>query len=68
MKSEPFSDPLERLQCLTGFPDYTNFTQAEGVNVGFVGCLDYIFAQPELRIHNLIPMPEHQVVHTALDF
>lgn len=54
------------LKCLTGTPEYTNFTSS-GVKEGFVGCLDYIWGLDVDCVRNC-PMPEHEKVtrHEAL--
>uniref|UniRef100_A0A914H331 Endonuclease/exonuclease/phosphatase domain-containing protein n=1 Tax=Globodera rostochiensis TaxID=31243 RepID=A0A914H331_GLORO len=49
-------------QCLTGFPEYTNYTNAVGFKPGYIGCLDYIWANPPLHVERVWPMPDHQLV------
>ncbi|CAO4369450.1 unnamed protein product [Caenorhabditis nigoni] len=50
----------QKLKCLTGTPEYTNYTSASKKE-GFVGCLDYIWGLDVETVRNC-PMPEHEKV------
>uniref|UniRef100_A0A1I7TM52 Endo/exonuclease/phosphatase domain-containing protein n=1 Tax=Caenorhabditis tropicalis TaxID=1561998 RepID=A0A1I7TM52_9PELO len=57
------SDDLKiegKLDCLTGTPEYTNFT-ADSQKEGFVGCLDYIWGI-DVDAVRVCPMPPHETV------
>lgn len=59
-----FSIYLEAMpfQCVSGFPEYTNYTRAAGFTGGFLGCLDYVWAYPRIQVERIVPMPEHDLV------
>lgn len=58
------STGLATLSSLALDPPYTNYTrhQRNGADVGFAGCLDYIWGTPSIKVLQVIPMPSDDLV------
>ncbi|KAI1725313.1 endonuclease/Exonuclease/phosphatase family domain-containing protein [Ditylenchus destructor] len=54
-------------ESLAGYPEYTNYTKWD-TDLGFCGCIDYIWASPAVSVEKVVPMPDHSLVtkHTAI--
>uniref|UniRef100_A0A0N5A8C0 Endo/exonuclease/phosphatase domain-containing protein n=1 Tax=Syphacia muris TaxID=451379 RepID=A0A0N5A8C0_9BILA len=68
--SANISSHLNPMKSLTNTSDYTNYTShlKDGINVGFSGCLDYIWGDLSVKVKQIIPMPNDELVkkHVAL--